>query len=100
MSKSEGSPIMIITAQISIYPLRQERLSPGVEAVAASLAARGLQSEVGPMSTVATGEIAAVLDALRAAFEAAAATGHVVMAVTLSNACPVPEGFAGRDGRG
>jgi uncharacterized protein YqgV (UPF0045/DUF77 family) len=82
---------MIVSAQISIYPLRQERLSPAVEAVAASLAARGLQPQVGPMSTVATGEAAAVFDALQAAFEAAAATGHVIMAVTLSNACPVPE---------
>ena len=82
---------MIVSAQISIYPLRQERLSPAEEAVAASLAARGLQPQVGAMSTVATGEAAAVFDALRAAFEATAATGHVVMAVTLSNACPAPE---------
>jgi uncharacterized protein YqgV (UPF0045/DUF77 family) len=87
---------MIVSAQISIYPLRQERLSPAVEAVAASLAARGLRSQVGPMSTVVTGETAAVFDALRAAYEGVAATGHVVMAVTLSNACPLPERFGGR----
>jgi uncharacterized protein YqgV (UPF0045/DUF77 family) len=90
---------MIVSAQISIYPLRQERLSPAVEAVAVSLAARGLQPQVGPMSTVVTGETAAVFGALQAAFETTAATGHVVMAVMLSNACPVPERSERRDVR-
>jgi uncharacterized protein YqgV (UPF0045/DUF77 family) len=90
---------MFISAQISIYPLRQERLSPAVEAVTASLAARGLRSGVGPMSTVVTGEAAAVFDGLQAAYAMVAATGHVVMVVTLSNACPVPERSGGREVR-
>jgi uncharacterized protein YqgV (UPF0045/DUF77 family) len=82
---------MVISAQISIYPLRQERLSPAVEAVSRALSDSGLQPEVGPMSTLVTGEAGLVFTALRAGFEAAAATGHVVMTLTLSNACPVSE---------
>jgi len=79
---------MTVSAQIAIYPLRQERLAPAVHAVSEALAARGLAPSVGPMSTLVTGELDAVVDGLREAFRAAAAVGHVVMTVTLSNACP------------
>ena len=41
------------------------------------------------MSTMVTGEAAAVFAALQEAFVSAGATGHVVMTVTISNACPV-----------
>ncbi len=82
---------MVISAQISIYPLGQERLSPAVQAVSQKLTDAGLQPEVGPMSTLVTGEPAVVFGALQSAFLAAAATGHVVMTVTISNACPVSE---------
>ncbi len=80
---------MTISAQIAIYPLRQERLTPAIEAVQATLTARGLAPEVGPMSTLATGEADTMFAAFREAFERVAATGHVVMTVTVSNACPV-----------
>lgn len=79
---------MMISAQIAVYPLRQERLAPAVHAVSDALTARGLAPSVGPMSTLVTGELDAVLDALREAFRATAEAGHVVMTVTLSNACP------------
>jgi uncharacterized protein YqgV (UPF0045/DUF77 family) len=80
---------MMVSAQIAIYPLRQERLTPAVRAVSEALAAHGLATSVGPMSTLVTGELDAIVDGLREGFRAAAATGHVVMAVTLSNACPI-----------
>jgi hypothetical protein len=41
------------------------------------------------MSTLVTGDGAAVFEALKASFLRAAATGHVVMTATVSNACPV-----------
>jgi hypothetical protein len=44
------------------------------------------------MSTVVTGDLDAVIDGLREAFRAAAGSGHVVMTLTLSNACPVDVG--------
>lgn len=80
---------MIVSAQVAIYPLRQERLTPAVTAVSRALEAAGLRPEVGPMSTTVTGEAAAVFGALEAAFVQAGALGHVVMTVTVSNACPV-----------
>jgi uncharacterized protein YqgV (UPF0045/DUF77 family) len=79
---------MTVSAQIAIYPLRQERLTPAVRAVLDALADRGLAASVGPMSTLVTGDLGAVVDGVREGFRTAAATGHVVMTVTLSNACP------------
>jgi uncharacterized protein YqgV (UPF0045/DUF77 family) len=80
---------MIVSAQVAIYPLRQDRLTPAITAVSAALEAAGLQPEVGAMSTVVTGEAAVVFGALHEGFARAGAAGHVVMTVTISNACPV-----------
>lgn len=88
---------MRVSAQISVYPLRQQHLGPAVEAVRRALERRGLQAEVGPMSTLVMGETDRLWDALRAAFEAAAAEGDVAMALTVSNACP---GVRGAEGAG
>lgn len=82
---------MIASAQISIYPLRQDDLGPAVDSVRAALAAHGLSPQVGPMSTLVVGEDTIVFAALGEAFATAAETGAVVMTVTISNACPVPE---------
>jgi len=87
VSKVVGS--MVISAQISVYPLRQERLSPAIDAVRQALESKGLQPEIGAMSTTVTGEAKDVFIALHEAFDRAAATGHVVMTVTVSNACPI-----------
>jgi uncharacterized protein YqgV (UPF0045/DUF77 family) len=80
---------MIVAAQIAIYPLRQDRLTPAIAAVGTALQAAGLEPEVGRMSTIVTGEAAAVFRALEEAFTRAAALGEVVMTVTVSNACPL-----------
>jgi uncharacterized protein YqgV (UPF0045/DUF77 family) len=80
---------MMISAQMSVYPLRQERLSPEIRALSDALRSAGLSPGVGSMSTIITGDADAIFAALRAGFTRAAACGHVVMTVTLSNACPV-----------
>jgi uncharacterized protein YqgV (UPF0045/DUF77 family) len=80
---------MIVSAQVAIYPLRQDRLTPAIAAVSDALQAAGLRSEAGPMSTLVTGETTAVFRGLEAAFGRAGALGHVVMTITVSNACPV-----------
>ena len=80
---------MVISAQISVYPLRQEHLSPAIDAVKQALESRGLQPEIGAMNTIVTGEAKDVFVALQEALDRAAATGHVVMSVTVSNACPI-----------
>jgi uncharacterized protein YqgV (UPF0045/DUF77 family) len=82
---------MTVSAQISLYPLRQERLSPAIEALRQALEREGLAPQVGPMSTLVSGEASRVFAALRQGFERAAALGPVAMSVTISNACPVPE---------
>jgi len=80
---------MIASAQIAVYPLRQERLTPTIAEVSRALEAAGLRVEVGPMSTLVTGEATAIFRALSEAFEQAGARGHVVMTATVSNACPI-----------
>jgi uncharacterized protein YqgV (UPF0045/DUF77 family) len=82
---------MIVSSQIAIYPLRQDRLTPAITAVGRALEAAGLRPEVGPMSTTVTGEAATVFRALEDAFAQAGALGHVVMTVTVSNACPLSQ---------
>ena len=82
---------MTASAQIAIYPLRQERLTPAVETVQQALRDNGLRLEAGPMSTYVVGEDQAIFAALQEAFARASAMGHVVMTVTLSNACPIPD---------
>jgi uncharacterized protein YqgV (UPF0045/DUF77 family) len=82
---------LIASAQISVYPLRREDLSPAVEAVRRELQKEGLDAQVGPMSTLAIGEASCLFAALRKGFEAAASGGPVALVVTVSNACPVRE---------
>ena len=82
---------MIASAQISVYPLRQERFGPAVQAVQTSLAEHGLVPAVGAMSTTVVGEDAVLFAALRDAFAKSAESGQVVMTITVSNACPIPD---------
>ncbi len=79
-----------LTAQVSLYPLRQEHLSPAIDAALARWRERGLEVQPGAMSTLIAGDEAAVWEALRDAFAAATAYGETVMVVTVSNACPWP----------
>lgn len=79
---------MRTSAQISVYPLRQQHLGPAVEAVRLAFESEGLAPEVGPMSTLVSGDAKRIFAALREAFGSAAETGDVAMVVTLSNACP------------
>ena len=81
---------MTASAQIAIYPLRQEHLTPAIEAVGRALLDHGLQPERGPMSTYVVGEDAAIFAALQEAFANASRTGHVVLTIAVSNACPIP----------
>ena len=82
----------IVSAQVAIYPLGQEHLTPAIQAVTAALEARGLHPEVGLMSTQVSGGAESLFAALGEGFARAAATGRVVMTITVSNACPVAAG--------
>ncbi|HLF09306.1 MAG TPA: YkoF family thiamine/hydroxymethylpyrimidine-binding protein [Dehalococcoidia bacterium] len=82
---------MPITAQVSLYPLRQPHLTPAIERTLEVLRSHGLAVDPGTMSTLVSGEDDAVFAALKEAFQEVAQQGGVVMVVTLSNACPFPE---------
>lgn len=80
----------MISCQFSLYSLGVVDLSPSIEAAVAELRRLGLDTDVGPMSTYVAGEAGTVFQGLRRAFEVAAQEGHVVMTITVSNACPLP----------
>jgi uncharacterized protein YqgV (UPF0045/DUF77 family) len=80
---------MQISAQISLYPLKQEKLSPAIEEAWRILEEKGLALQKGSMSTVASGEAEKVFKAVRDIFLRTAAKGPLSMIVTFSNACPV-----------
>jgi len=78
-----------ISAQVSLYPLRQARLAATIDKALHVFRKAGLSVEPGRMSTVILGDQAAVFAAVQDAFRTAAAHGDVVMQVSFSNACPL-----------
>ena len=81
----------MITAQVSVYPLRQVSIGPAIREAVRVFRQHGLETRTGAMSTLVRGEEPAVFAALEEAFHQAAENGDAVMVVTLSNACPSPE---------
>lgn len=80
---------MQISAQVSLYPLRQQKLSPAIEAALKILEESQLQLKKGDMSTVVSGEAEVVFGAVKEVFLRCAEKGPVSMVVTFSNACPI-----------
>jgi uncharacterized protein YqgV (UPF0045/DUF77 family) len=80
---------MQISAQVSLYPLRQERLSPSIEEAWKILEEKELDVEKGAMSTLISGEAEKVFDAIKEAFLKSAEKGQVSMVVTFANACHI-----------
>jgi len=78
-----------LSAQVSLYPLRQESLSPAITQALRIFRQHGLEVEPGAMSTLLVGDDEAVFAALQEAFRQTAQQGHIVMIATFSNACPV-----------
>jgi uncharacterized protein YqgV (UPF0045/DUF77 family) len=77
-----------ISAQVSVYPLRQLNLAPAIEDAVQVCYARGLEVHPGTMSTLIVGDDEEVFSSLKTAMRSAATRGDVVMVVTFSNACP------------
>ena len=84
----------MMTAQVSLYPLRQSSIGPPIREAVRVFRRCGLSTRVGAMSTLVWGEEQALFDALHEAFHQAAERGDTVMTITLSNACPEPGGGA------
>ena len=79
---------LVLSAQVSVYPLRQAKLRPAIDALREALVGAGLDPKVGSMSTVVVGEAGAIFAALEHGMREMAAVGDVVMNVAFSNACP------------
>ena len=79
---------MRVQVEVSLYPLRTEKLSEPINAFCRTLIQRGLDVESGPMSTHVSGKSSEVFDALRQAFNEVAQDYQVVLAMRMSNACP------------
>jgi catechol 2,3-dioxygenase-like lactoylglutathione lyase family enzyme len=74
--------------QLSVYPLRQPHLRPGIETALGAAVAEDVDVSVGRLSTVIQGSEPAVFAALRAAFRAAGSSGSTVMVATLASGAP------------
>ena len=79
-----------LSAQMSLYPLRQKSLSPAITEALSVLSGYGLQVVPGSMSSILIGPTDDLFAALQEVYTRAAAKGDVVMVLTLSNACPAP----------
>jgi uncharacterized protein YqgV (UPF0045/DUF77 family) len=80
----------VITAQLSVYPLKQAFLSPAIDLTLRILREHKLEVEEGVMSSLISGDQTQVFGALQEVFRQVAAQGPVVMVTTFSNACPAP----------
>ncbi len=83
-----------ISAQLSVYPLRQTELTPGISTAVDAICEHRVEKEIGVMSTLLWGEDEEVFRALLGAFRNAASVGKTTMVITVSNAGPLP----GKDG--
>ena len=80
---------MQISVQFSLYPLKQEKLSPAIESAWKILEEKGIAFQKGSMSTVITGKVEDVFPAIREVFLSSAERGQLSMVVIFSNACPI-----------
>jgi uncharacterized protein YqgV (UPF0045/DUF77 family) len=87
----------VTSAQISLYPLRQESIGDVIAHALAACDRHHVELIPGPTSTVIRGTADQVFEALRDAYDAACSHGDAVLVVAISNACPVESSAAARD---
>lgn len=80
-----------ISAQLSLYPLRQPSLSQTINEAVQVLRNYCLKLIPGSMSTLIFGNEVVLWEALKEVMHVASTHGEFVMIVTLSNACPVQD---------
>jgi len=85
-----GEPERELSAQLSVYPLRQPSLSPTINQTLEALQNHNLRVIPGSMSTLILGKDAELWEGLEDAYSKAAGQGEVVMILAISNACPKP----------
>jgi hypothetical protein len=81
-----------VRAQVSLYPLPQAAVAPGICEVLEEFAGCATVVEPDAASSLLVGDDTTIFAALQEAFCQAAEQGKVVMVVTLSNDCPASDG--------
>jgi len=79
---------MKVQAEVSLYPLRQNELTKPIKQFIQALENNKLKVELGPMSTLVTGEEPVVFENLQKAFEKLAQRYEIVLTAKISNVCP------------
>jgi len=82
---------MIVSMEVSLYPLGQLDLGPGISEFIEILKSHELQVQLGPMSSVVVGDDRVIFQAIHKAFEAVAQKFPLVLVTKISNACPIPK---------
>lgn len=81
----------MVTAQVSLYPLRQESMAPVLGETLEILRESALEVRPDTVSTLLVGDETTIFAAIQQAFHHAAEQGQVLMVVTFSNASPKPD---------
>jgi uncharacterized protein YqgV (UPF0045/DUF77 family) len=81
----------VVTAQVSLYPLRQESMAPVLGETLEILRESALEVRPDTVSTLLVGDETTIFAAIQQAFHHAAEQGQVLMVVTFSNASPKPD---------
>lgn len=79
---------MKVHAEVSLYPLRHNELTKPIRQFIDLLENNKLKVELGPMSSLVTGDSQVVFENLQKAFERLAEEYEIVMMAKISNACP------------
>ena len=82
---------LAISAQISLYPLKQAVINQSINETIQIFRDFGLEVMPGAMSTVIAGSEELIWRAVQNAFRVATKHGETVMTLTISNACPWPK---------
>ena len=78
---------MQVACQFSLYPLGKTHLGDVIYKALDELKKKGIEYELGGMSTTISGDAETVFSCLKTVFDAAAKQGGVVLTTTVSNAC-------------
>lgn len=77
---------MHVAAEISLHPLRQDKLSPAIDALLKALKAGGLEFDQGPVATMVRGDHTQLFPALQKGLEEAAKHGDTSLSATITTA--------------
>ncbi len=82
---------MRVTFQVSLYPITKKDFKTPINNFISGLKKRKLELKVHETSTIGSGEIEDVFDALKEAYLSAGKQGDAVMVLTVVNGAPTKE---------